>query len=200
MSRAIITESLLTGIADAIRAKLGGSDAYTPSEMATAIASIPTGGGGATNVVQGTFTGTTTGAAMAIDLGYTGNGYPIAAVVYPDGGFIENGDWWSTIQRYAVGMYAMTKSRMSQEPTYLASGTANEATVLTRYKSSTSSASTFSNGSSQTTNTFGSGNANASSTTCLRFKSDGTMSVYIASTSYGFMAGITYNYIVIYSS
>jgi len=45
MSRAIITESLLTAIANAIRTKLGGSDEYTPAEMATAIASIPTGGG-----------------------------------------------------------------------------------------------------------------------------------------------------------
>lgn len=40
MSKAIITESLLTDIADAIRSKLGGSDTYTPAEMAAAIMQI----------------------------------------------------------------------------------------------------------------------------------------------------------------
>ena len=40
MGKAIITESLLTDIADAIRSKLGGSDTYTPAEMAAAIGQI----------------------------------------------------------------------------------------------------------------------------------------------------------------
>ena len=40
MGKAVITESLLTDIADAIRSKLGGSDTYTPAEMAAAIRQI----------------------------------------------------------------------------------------------------------------------------------------------------------------
>lgn len=44
MSRALITESYLTGIANAIRAKLSVQDTYTPPQMAAAIESIPTGG------------------------------------------------------------------------------------------------------------------------------------------------------------
>lgn len=40
MGRAIITESLLTDIADAIRSKLGSTDSYTPAEMAAAIMQI----------------------------------------------------------------------------------------------------------------------------------------------------------------
>lgn len=44
MSIAIIDESLLTNIADAIRTKTGSSDTYTPAEMAEAIADISTGG------------------------------------------------------------------------------------------------------------------------------------------------------------
>ena len=43
MSRALITESYLTGIANAIRTKLGVQDTYTPPQMAAAIESIPTG-------------------------------------------------------------------------------------------------------------------------------------------------------------
>lgn len=44
MSRALITTSYLTGIANAIRAKNGSSDTYTPPQMAAAIEAIPTGG------------------------------------------------------------------------------------------------------------------------------------------------------------
>ena len=40
MGKAIITESLLTDIADAIRSKLGSADTYTPAEMAAAIRQI----------------------------------------------------------------------------------------------------------------------------------------------------------------
>jgi len=228
MSRAIITESLLTGIANAIRSKLSSSDEYTPEEMATAVSSIPTGitpsgsisitendtydvtsyasavvnvptGGGATNIVQGTFVGTTTGAAMSVDPGYTGNGYPIACIVWPDGGLIGNTAFYDTIQRYAAGMYTMTKSYTEQAPTYATSGEANQATVQSRYKNSASSATSFTNGASQTANIFSSSSAVANSTTCLRFRSNGTMSVFIASTSYGFMANITYRYIIVYS-
>ena len=42
MARAIITDSTLTGIANAIRAKLGVSTTYKPSQMAAAIQSIVT--------------------------------------------------------------------------------------------------------------------------------------------------------------
>lgn len=45
-TKALITQSLLTDIADAIRATNGSTDEYTPAAMATAIAAIPTGGGG----------------------------------------------------------------------------------------------------------------------------------------------------------
>lgn len=44
MSRALITESYLTGIANAIRTKLGVQNTYTPPQMAAAIESIPEGG------------------------------------------------------------------------------------------------------------------------------------------------------------
>lgn len=45
MAKVAITESYLEDIADAIRAKTGLSTTYKPSQMATAISSIPSGGG-----------------------------------------------------------------------------------------------------------------------------------------------------------
>lgn len=52
MSRALVTEQHLTDIANAIRAKNGSSDAYTPAQMASAISAIE-GGGGGDVIVQG---------------------------------------------------------------------------------------------------------------------------------------------------
>lgn len=52
MSKKLITESLLTNIANAIRAKNGTSASMTPAEMATAITAIPTGGSTPTGTKQ----------------------------------------------------------------------------------------------------------------------------------------------------
>lgn len=55
MSKALITEGYLTDIANAIRAKNGSSDTYTPPQMAAAIQAIPTGGitpTGTVNITQ----------------------------------------------------------------------------------------------------------------------------------------------------
>ena len=46
MADYLIKDATLTNIADAIRAKKSSTDTYTPAEMATAISSIETGGGG----------------------------------------------------------------------------------------------------------------------------------------------------------
>ena len=46
MSKVLVNESSLTGIADAIRGKNGSTDTYKPSEMAAAITAIEGGGGG----------------------------------------------------------------------------------------------------------------------------------------------------------
>ena len=44
MAKVLTDPAFYTAIADAIRSKLGGSTTYKPSEMAAAIASIPSGG------------------------------------------------------------------------------------------------------------------------------------------------------------
>ena len=46
MSIALITESYLTNIANAIRSKTNTTQTFTPAQMASAIDAIPTGGGG----------------------------------------------------------------------------------------------------------------------------------------------------------
>lgn len=56
MSKVLVTSSYLTNIANAIRSKLGVSTTYTPSQMASAINSIPSISGAA----KGTFTQSST--------------------------------------------------------------------------------------------------------------------------------------------
>lgn len=167
------------------------------------------GGGGATNIVQGTFTtgssGNTTG---TFTINYSGSGYPIALCVYVNGGAYNNtssGDttWYNSVVRYDVGAYYMTKARTTSAPTFATSGADNYGVVAVIYKNSTSTATSYTRTSGMTVNTFSSSSASAS-TACIRFKGNGkTVSYYIGnggSSSIGFAKSTEYAYIAIYSS
>lgn len=167
------------------------------------------GGGGASNIVQGTFTtGSSTGVAETFSINYTGSGYPIALMVYVDGGPYNNSTggnttWYNSTQRYAIGAFYLTKSQIPVTPTYATSGGANYGTVALIYKNSTSQATTYSRTSSMTANSYTSSstNANATAATTVRFKGNGkTVTYYVASTSYGLLASTKYAYIAVYSS
>ena len=55
MSKVLVNESSLTGIADAIRGKNGSTDTYKPSEMAAAITAISGGGGSGPDIPDSAF-------------------------------------------------------------------------------------------------------------------------------------------------
>lgn len=164
-------------------------------------------GGGASNVVTGTFKGTTTGAAMDVTLNYTGSGYPVAVVIYPTGGAYNSSapsgsnayNWYNLVKRYSVAVFTAVKTIPDQVPFQ---GITNKATTATVYKNSSSDATSYQRSSSMETNTFGGNSmaAQSSNSRCVVFKSATTMSVFIASTSYGFAANIEYTYHVLYSS
>lgn len=166
-------------------------------------------GGGSSNVVQGTFTtGSTRGQAGSVSIPYNGSGYPIALLVYVDGGAYNNStggntDWYNSVNRYDVGWYGMVKSRVPTTPTFSTSGADNQGTVAIIYKNSTSTATTYTRTSSMTANTFSSSNA-AASTACIRMKGNNkTMSYYVGnlgSGSIGLAPSTKYAYIAIYSS
>lgn len=199
----------LTTVANAIRTK-GGTSAQLafPAEFVSAIQAIPTGGGGASNIVTGTFKGTTTGAAMDITLPYTGTGYPIAVMIYPTGGANNSTaasgtnayKWYTLIQRYAIAMWTMSKTEIDTAPSYNNPGLLNTlGVVMALYKNSASSATSYSRTGSQSSGNYGQ-TPSGTAIDCVTFKSATKMSVYIASTSYGFAANIEYTYYVIYSS
>lgn len=164
---------------------------------------IAAASGGASNIVTGTFKGTTTGAAMDVTLNYTGSGYPIAVMIYPSATDIDTFN--SLIQRYAIRDYVMDKFKPALSPTYPSSGTitdANRGMPMVKTKSSGSNPNNYSHGGPTGITAQVYYDIDASSSTdgvvCVRAKNK--ISVYIASTSYGFAANIEYTYHVIYSS
>lgn len=170
-------------------------EAYSPVTV-----NVPTGGGGASNVVTGTFTGTTTGAAMDVTLNYSGNGYPIAVMVYPEEGpYNSAGTFYSLIQRYAIQMFSAIKIIPGTDPIYGNNAPENQCTTNVSYKNSSGSADSYAVSTLKNSRQYQNAAATNYVTTTLRFKSSTKMSVYIASTSYGFAANITYRYWVIYS-
>lgn len=167
------------------------------------------GGGGVSNIVTGTFKGTTTGAAMDVTLNYSGSGYPIAVIIQPSEGSFNSttGTFYSALQRYALALFFAAKTQTTTTPTYTGSGDNNKTATYRIYKSSASTATSQSTGTStglinvvytyNNSDAVSSGGAGANA---VRFKSATKMSLYIASNSYGFMANIEYTYYVIYSS
>lgn len=169
------------------------------------------GGGGASNIVQGTFTtDATRNTTATVTLSYSGTGYPIACFVYVDGGAYNNGTggnttWYNSVNRYDVGWVGIVKSRTTTAPTYSTSGADNYGTIAIIYKNSTSTATTYTRTSSMSANTYTSSSTNpGSSQTCVRFKGNGkTLAYYVGnagSSAVGLAPSTKYAYIVIYSS
>ena len=163
------------------------------------------GGGGASNIIHGTFTASSmTGAAATLTVPYTGSGYPIAFVCWIKGGAYNNSsggntDWYNSTQRYAIGVWGGIKSRTNTTPTYSTSGADNQGVTWAVYKNSTSTSTSYTRTSAMSANMFSSSNANATATTVVRFRSKTSISYFVASTSYGLWAGAEYEYIALYS-
>jgi hypothetical protein len=189
----------LTKVANAIRTKGGTSSPLEyPDEFVTAIEDIS---GGSSNFVHGTFTtGSTTG-ATSIEIPYTGSGHPVMAVVVVAGGAYNPAysHWDTSVQRYAVGQWTMTKSVMSSNPTYMTSGSQNQGVTTAIYKNSTSSSTSYTRTSGMNTNVFSSSNAANAALTCVRFRTNKTLSYYVNTSSYGLLPETDYEYFIVYS-
>ena len=182
---------------------------YDVTNLAELVVNVS--GGGASNMVQGTFTTpSTTGASSQFTIPYTGSGYPIALFIYIDGGMYNNTSsgnttWYNLIQRYVVGAWYMTKSRTTEAPTYSDTTAPNQGVVEAVYKNSTSSATTYNHAGSRTQSCYrgqstGSASGN-SALNCVTFYNNGTtVSYFVASTSYGLLPSTKYAYIAVYSS
>ena len=176
--------------------------------LAGKISQIQTGGGGGcVKLVQGSFTtGATRASTGTVTINYTGTGYPIAVMIYIDGGaYNPDTEWYNTLAQYDADSFTMTKAQMSSTPTFVASGSvpANQGVATVTYKSNASTATTHTRSGSQSAVFFNSSDA-STGYNCIRFKnSTKTLSYYIgnkASNRVGLAPSQTYHYIVVYSS
>lgn len=159
------------------------------------------GGGGASNFVHGEFTTNSSAGVQSVTIPYTGSGYPIMAYIVIKGGAYTSGtDWYNSTQRYAIGVWAMSKSNMSLTPTYGTSGTQNQAVTMSIYKNSTNTSTSYTRTSAMSTNTFSSSKASNAAATAVRFKSKTSLSVYVNTSSYGLFPNQDYEYFIVYSS
>ena len=180
------------------------------SNVATVNVNVPTSGG-ASNIVQGTFTtGSTRASTGSFTIPYTGSGYPILLMVQIKGGVYNNstgGDtaWYNATNRYDVGWACLTKSQMTTSPTYATSGSQNYGTIAYIYKNSTSTGTSYTRSSSMTANSYTASSQNgATGANCIRWKGNGkTVGYYIgnqSSSTVGLHPSQEYEYIAIYSS
>ncbi len=177
---------------------LSGKTAYVNGAKVTGTGS---GGGGASNIVQGTFTTGSSAGASSISIPYTGSGYPILAMVYIAGGAYNSAisGWYNSTQRYAVGQWTMSKSVMTSSPTYTTSGSQNQGVTTAIYKNSTSTSTSYTRTSAMNTNVYSSSNASNAGATCCRLKSGNVLSYYVNTSSYGLLPNTEYAYCVVYS-
>lgn len=161
-------------------------------------------GGGASNIVTGTFKGTAKG-AMDVNLNYSGSGYPIAVMIFPEEGTaVGNGSYYPTVMRGAVMWYLIIKAVANVAPTYTG-GNNDITTYQYRNKSSSSDATSTSVGGGVTnTNLYNDISAASGLAKLVRIRSKDKISVYIidsaGNSNGGFMPNIDYRYVVLYSS
>ena len=176
------------------------------------IGDIQTGGGtSCPKLIQGDFTTANTGASTgSVNINYTGNGYPIFVIIEVYNGAYNNGTggdttWYNSQNRYDVGQVIITKARTNTTPTYDDNNSADNQGVLTYfYKSSSSSATSYSRGGSQTATVYATSSTNASATSnMVKFKGNGkTLAYYIGnrtSSTYGLARNTKFQYTIIYS-
>lgn len=187
----------------------GASASDGLTTLAGKILNVPSGGGGSSNIVQGTFTtGSSRASTGSETLNYNGSGYPIACLVYIyEGAYNSESTYYSSTNRYDVGFYSMAKSVISSTPTYATSSslTQNQGVVTIIYKNSTTDSASYTRTSNMSAIVYNSSSTNATTTyNCVRFKGSGkNLSYYVGnkgSSTIGLAPSTKYAYIVIYSS
>lgn len=172
--------------------------AYDVSALAEMIVNVA-GGGSASNIVMGTFKGTSDG-ALDVNIPYSGNGWPIAVNIYISGGPYSNQSFVNLIQRYASQAFIMLKRIFDMEPIYNSNIDYDGGVCLNRYKSSNSNSASYSSTSDFVYNMFKKNGAQSGAYSIAKMKDFKTLSVWIGSSSHCFAKDFEYEYIIIYSS
>ncbi len=167
------------------------------------------GGGGASNVRQGTFTTGERNTRGSISTGYTGNGYPVAVMVVIKGGSYNdtaegNTDWYNSVDRYDIGNFWITKARMTSIPDYTSSNANNYGVTAYIYKNSTSTPTNYTRSSAMNTRSYASSALSVGSgATAVVLTAQGKTLAWkvgnLTSSTIGLAPETEYEYVVVYS-
>lgn len=158
---------------------------YDVADYAGASVEVPTG---ATNVVFGQFTASTAGTVQEVSVSYSGSGRPIFIGVYLNGG----GESAASID-HAYAILEMSAYRY-----YHSINIQNDTgygAYLYRMSSGPATATRI-NGPTM----FYTSNDPTSNTGCVVVRDANNFAVLVSDTSYGFLSGQIYNYVIVYSS
>ena len=203
MANYLVNDTQLTSIADAIREKSGSNEGLSfPAGFVSEIGNIEAGsggGGGSSNVVMGTFLldDSVAGTAQTINLPYTGDGYPVALMIYPSGGenVID-----SLNEKYPYVIFSAIKKKVDYQPQYTGANQYDGVRIVMLIKAGSSLQANYDG-----LNMYDDLKTASQSRSNMYLHSDNTMSVYAlpagnnGTSSNGFRCGIEYSYIVVYS-
>lgn len=170
---------------------------FDVTSIAEAVINVA-GGGGASNFVSGEFTTGTTEGKQTINIPYTGNGYPLVAMIY-----VKNpeGEWKTFVGQNAIAQSIMVKNFPDIEPAYNGSADKDKSSCTSAYKSSATSSTAHKAVHNSAINMFNdSFSAASSSVNRAYFSSANQLNVYVRGTSYGFAQDMTYGYCIIYTT
>lgn len=178
---------------------------YTaPSGKAYSPVTVNVSGGGASNVVSGTFVAgageaTTMGIIQTISIPYSGAGFPVAVHLFVVGGRSGNEACATMIKASGVVTFVSTLQDMTVQPDYQTGGTLS--TISAEYKNSASSATSYTAAYSVSGKIYTAGkNPQAAWQRCVYVHDNTTLKVFVPTTSgYGLINSLEYQYYVIYS-
>ena len=148
--------------------------------------------GGATNVVVGEFTASTAGTVQEISVNYSGDGLPISILIFPKDGYISGNTLYDIDHQYAIVHVSAFRSEANSA--YFAGYGA------CMYKNN-ATGSVVSTTRINAVRMFGvQTDPTSSATTSVMIRNQGGFAVFVSDTSYGFLSGQTYNYVITYSS
>ncbi len=147
--------------------------------------------------VQGEFTtGSSIGVAESVNIPYTGDGYPIYAIIVAD---IDESIYTNGVYGVVV-TWTMAKHRPDLEPDYNSGDAQNLAIVTLAYAMGGKRPDVFGGTGMLNVEGLNKSTASYSYFTCARFNSAKKLSYYVNNTTYGFAANTKYRYIIAYSS
>lgn len=159
------------------------------------------GGGGNSSFFTGTFDAGDADTIGSVEIPYTGNGYPVLAMVVVDGGLYNKSRqqaWIDLDRKNAVGMWAYAKANETA-PTFKTSGAENCGTVLDIYKTGVNA---YGSSQHEAKNVLTPTLPNGSAAECIRFNGVALMKFYVgtaANYNYGLAPNFRYRYYVLYS-